>query len=129
MKSPIVGLNFRFYLCNLKNEQNFMKSMFRKVLFVLSLLLVSSSMYGQIAVKTNVPMDVLRIPNIGFELGISKKITLDVPLYYNPWKFSDDKQLKLSMIQPEIRYWLCDKFNGHFFGPALENPRATKVKK
>ena len=93
-----------------------MKSMFRKVLFVLSLLLVSSSMYGQIAVKTNVPMDVLRIPNIGFELGISKKITLDVPLYYNPWKFSDDKQLKLSMIQPEIRYWLCDKFNGHFFG-------------
>mgnify|MGYP003472670426 FL=1 len=116
MKSPIVGLNFRFYLCNLKNEQNFMKSMFRKVLFVLSLLLVSSSMYGQIAVKTNVPMDVLRIPNIGFELGISKKITLDVPLYYNPWKFSDDKQLKLSMVQPEIRYWLCDKFNGHFFG-------------
>ena len=20
------------------------------------------------------------------------------------------------MVQPELRYWLCDKFNGHFFG-------------
>jgi hypothetical protein len=20
------------------------------------------------------------------------------------------------MVQPEVRYWLCDKFNGHFFG-------------
>ena len=93
-----------------------MGAMFRKVLVVMGCLLVSSAVCGQIAVKTNVPLDALRIPNIGFELGISKKITLDVPLYYNPWKFSDDKQLKMSMAQPEVRYWLCDKFNGHFFG-------------
>lgn len=93
-----------------------MGAMFRKVLVVMGFLLASSTVCGQIAVKTNVPLDALRIPNIGFELGISKKITLDVPLYYNPWKFSDDKQLKMSMVQPEVRYWLCDKFNGHFFG-------------
>ena len=90
--------------------------MFKKVLIVLGYLLTSTFMYGQVAVKTNVPMDILRLPNLGLEVGLSKKVTLDVPFYYNPWKFSDDKQLKLSMVQPEVRYWLCDKFNGHFFG-------------
>ena len=90
--------------------------MIRKVLIVLGYLLTSTFMYGQVAIKTNVPMDVVRIPNLGFEVGLSKKVTVDVPFYYNPWKFSDDKQLKLSMAQPEVRYWLCDKFNGHFFG-------------
>ena len=90
--------------------------MIKKVLIVLGYLLNSTFMYGQVAIKTNVPLDVVRIPNLGFEVGLGKKMTLDVPFYYNPWKFSDDKQLKLSMVQPELRYWLCDKLNGHFFG-------------
>ena len=36
---------------------------------------------GQVAVKTNVAMDALAIPNAGFEVGLSKKLTLDVPVY------------------------------------------------
>ena len=60
--------------------------------------------------------DVVRIPNLALEVGLSKKVSLEVPFYYNPWKYSDSKQLKMSMVQPEVRYWLCDKFNGHFFG-------------
>ena len=76
---------------------------------------------GQVAVKTNVAMDALAIPNAGFEVGLSKKLTLDVPVYYNPWKQvawkeQDNKLFKLFMVQPELRYRLCDKFNGHFFG-------------
>ena len=67
--------------------------MIRKVLIVLGYLLTSTFMYGQVAIKTNVPLDVVRIPNLGFEVGLSKKVTFDVPFYYNPWKFSDDKQL------------------------------------
>ena len=76
---------------------------------------------GQVAVKTNLAMDALAIPNAGIEVGLSKKLTLDVPVYYNPWKSvawknDENKLFKLFMIQPELRYWLCDKFNGHFFG-------------
>ena len=76
---------------------------------------------GQVAVKTNLAMDALAIPNAGIEVGLSKKLTLDVPVYYNPWKSvawknDENKIFKLFMIQPELRYWLCDKFNGHFFG-------------
>ena len=77
--------------------------------------------YGQVAVKTNLAMDALAIPNAGLEVGLSKKLSLDLPVYYNPWKSvawkqDDNKLFKLFMVQPELRYWLCDKFNGHFFG-------------
>ena len=90
--------------------------MSRKVLIVLGYLLCATFAFGQVTIKTNVPLDVVRIPNLGFEVGLSKKVSLDVPFYYNPWEYSDSKMLKLSMVQPEVRYWLCDKFNGHFFG-------------
>ena len=97
-----------------------MNMVIRRTLFVLMCLLASSLyMYGQITVKTNVAMDAVAIPNLGVEVGLSKKLTLDVPMYYNPWKYSDSKMLKLAMLQPELRYWLCDKFNGHFFGAHL----------
>lgn len=73
-------------------------------------------MNAQVAVKTNVAMDALLQPNLGLEFGVAKKLTVDIPVYYNPWEYSDSKMLKLFMVQPELRYWLCDKFNGHFFG-------------
>ena len=69
-----------------------MNMVIRRTLFVLMCLLASSLyMYGQIAVKTNVAMDAVAIPNLGVEVGLSKKLTLDVPMYYNPWKYSDSK--------------------------------------
>ena len=61
--------------------------MIKKVLIVLGYLLTSTFMYGQVAIKTNVPLDIVRIPNLGLEVGLSKKVTIDVPFYYNPWKF------------------------------------------
>ena len=95
-----------------------MNMVIRRTLFVLMCLLASSLyMYGQIAVKTNVAMDAVAIPNLGVEVGLSKKLTLDVPMYYNPWKYSDSKMLKLAMLQPELRYWLCDK--GQFYGGGI----------
>ena len=42
--------------------------------------------------------------------------TLDVSGNYNPWKFGDDRQIKHWLVQPELRYWLCERFNGSFFG-------------
>ena len=95
----------------------------KKVLISLVCLMMLSAftVMGQVAVKTNLAMDALAIPNVGLEVGISKKLSLDVPVDYNPWKQvmwkeQDNKLFKLFMVQPEIRYWLCDKFNGHFFG-------------
>jgi len=85
--------------------------------------LVASTLFvsGQVAIKTNVAMDALALPNAGIEVGLSKKLSLDVPVYYNPFdqvmfKEHNDKLFKVFMVQPELRYWFCDKFNGHFIG-------------
>lgn len=50
------------------------------------------------------------------EIELSPKWTLDISGNYNPWTFSNNKKIKHFLIQPELRYWLCDRFNGHFFG-------------
>lgn len=69
-----------------------------------------------IGVKTNLLYDATTSLNLGGELALSPKVTLDLSGNYNFWTFSEDKKLKHWMIQPEVRYWLCEKFNGHFLG-------------
>ena len=54
--------------------------------------------------------------NLGIEAGLSKKWTLDISGNYNPWTYSNNEKFKHWLVQPEGRYWLCEKFNGHFFG-------------
>ena len=58
----------------------------RVFISLVCLVVTALSVSGQVTVKTNVTMDVLAIPNAGIEVGLSKKLTLDLPVYYNPWK-------------------------------------------
>lgn len=90
------------------------------------LLVLGTSVHAQVqrnetylpkfAIKTNALYWATTTPNLGFEVGLAKKITLDVSGNYNPWKFGDDRQIKHWLVQPELRYWLCERFNGSFFG-------------
>ena len=68
------------------------------------------------AIKTNALYWATTTPNLGFEVELAKKLTLDVSGNYNPWEFGNDRQLKHWLVQPELRYWLCERFNGSFFG-------------
>ena len=69
----------------------------------------------EVAVKTNLLYDATTTLNLGVEIGLGTKMTLDISGNYNPWRFHDYR-LKHGLIQPELRYWTCEKFNGHFFG-------------
>ena len=76
-----------------------------------------------IAVKTNLLYGgLLQTPNIGVEWGISPKLTVDLWGAYNPFPLgkngygSNNRKMKHWLIQSELRYWLCERFNGHFFG-------------
>ena len=69
----------------------------------------------EVAVKTNLLYDATTTLNLGVEIGLGSKMTLDISGNYNPWRFHDYR-LKHGLIQPELRYWTCEKFNGHFFG-------------
>ena len=79
-----------------------------------SLLAPMQTKAQRVAVKTNALYWATSTPNLGFEVGLAKKITLDVSGNYNPWKFGNDCQIKHWLVQPELRYWLHERFNGHF---------------
>ena len=74
-----------------------------KKAFLLGLaLLFSLSMSAQhFALKNNLLYDATTTPNLGFEVGLSKKVTLDVSAGYNPFKFNDGKKLKHWLVMPE----------------------------
>ncbi len=87
---------------------------------LLLMLLISISVSAQDwAVKTNLLYDATATVNLGTEIGLSPKWTLDVSGNYNGWNLGNNKKLKHWMVQPEVRYWLCERFNGHFFGAHL----------
>lgn len=77
------------------------------------LLVLGTSAYAQVqrnetylpkfAIKTNALYWATSTPNLGFEVGLAKKITLDVSGNYNPWKFGNDCQIKHWPVQPELR--------------------------
>ena len=79
--------------------------------------LISTLAHSQdFALKTNVLYWAAATPNLGMEVALSPKFTLDLSGAYNPWTYKDDKKMRFWLAQPEVRYWFCEKFEGHFIG-------------
>lgn len=77
---------------------------------------------NNLAIKTNLLYDATTTPNLGVEFGVGRKNTFQVVYGINPWTFSTnhgDKKLKHWVVMPELRWWPCSRFNGHFFGVHL----------
>ena len=71
----------------------------KRTLILLVTLFASTLLYSQVVgIKTNVVMDALKIINLGAEVGLSKKLTLDLYANYNPWKYKDQKMMKMLAI-------------------------------
>lgn len=68
------------------------------------------------AVKTNLLYDVTTTLNVGGEWRFAPEWTLDVSGNLNPWGFKDNTvKFKHWIVQPEVRWWLCDAWMGSFF--------------
>ena len=68
------------------------------------------------AVKTNLLYDATSTLNLGVEFGLGRRWTLDVSGNYNAWTFSENRKMKHWLVQPEVRWWSCTRFSGHFAG-------------
>ena len=68
------------------------------------------------AVKTNVIYDATATANLGIEIGLAPKWTLDISGNLNAWSKNEATKWKHWMVQPEARYWFCDRFSRHFLG-------------
>ncbi|MDR0961446.1 MAG: DUF3575 domain-containing protein [Mediterranea sp.] len=62
-------------------------------------------------------------PNLSIEVGVGKRSTLDFTVGYNPWNRNSDNEQNRKFVhllaKGEYRYWLCERFDGHFFGANL----------
>ena len=74
-----------------------------------------------LGIKTNLLYGIGTLsPNLYGEVGLGKKTSLEFGGGINKWNqdgsFEDNKKLVHWFLKPEFRYWLCERFNGHFFG-------------
>ncbi len=70
----------------------------------------------KIAVKSNLLYDLTATVNAGVEIGLAPKWTVDLSGNFNGWDITENKKWKHWAVQPEVRYWFCDRFAGHFVG-------------
>lgn len=81
---------------------------------------LTASMTGafaqKVAIKNNLLYDATATPNLALEMALSRKMTLELGAGINWFDFSENRKAKHVLVQPELRWWTCDVFNGHFFG-------------
>lgn len=86
---------------------------------ILSILLLSAASAVQaqdIAVKSNLLSAANGALNGGIEYAFGPKSTFELSGSIRPWKRSEGYVNHYWLIQPEYRYWTCQKFNGSFWG-------------
>ena len=69
--------------------------------------------------KTNLLYDATATVNVGAEIALAPRWTFDLSGNWNPWDMSRGRKWKHWLLQPEARYWFCERFNGHFLGAHL----------
>lgn len=78
------------------------------VLLAMLLLLPVCKTEGQnIAVKSDLLTGMLSSPNLGVEVRLSERFTLETGFHYNPFPAGENKRWKHWFVQPELRYWMC----------------------
>lgn len=97
-----------------------MKLKTEKLRFLMLLLLMSglssASVWAQrFAVKTNAISWATLSPNIGAEIILSNKVSLDLSATFNPFQFKDYR-LHFVQLQPEVKYWFGRPLSQHYIG-------------
>lgn len=77
----------------------------------------TSDSHTYIAVKTNLPFDIVGIQNLSLEVQVHKNITIDFPVMWSIGDIERKHGVKAIAFQPEGRWWLKSVEGGrHFFG-------------
>ncbi len=90
-----------------------------KYLLILLLAFLACGATAQnVAIKTNLLYDASATINLGTEIGLGRRTTLDISGNYNAWNTNTELNEKMRhlLIQPEFRYYFCERMQGHFIG-------------
>lgn len=93
----------------------------RLTLLLLSIFTFASVSAQDWALKSNIAYDATASINLGVEVALADKWTLDLSGNYNPFTINKDTNMKWKhwFVQPEARYWFCHKFGGNFLAMHL----------
>lgn len=71
----------------------------------------------QIAVKSNLVWAATATPNLALEVGVGRKWTLQLGYGINAWSaINQEARMRHWLVVPEVRFWPCNRFVGHFVG-------------
>ena len=68
------------------------------------------------ALKTNLIYGAAGVVNAGVEYPIGERLSIDVPITFSPYTIKNDWRIRTLSIQPEVRRWITQTMQGHFFG-------------
>ena len=88
---------------------------------ILALALSASALTAraqQFGLKTNLLYDATATVNVGAEMRVAPRWSIDVSGNLNAWSINNHKW-KHWLVQPEARYWFCDATAGHFVAAHL----------
>lgn len=104
----------------------------RKTLFIMVFSSLSFGLFAQtkslsedkgavVGIKTNALYWATVTPNLGVEVRLAPKWTLEAEVGLNPFTGKNDdnsfgKSIKHFRLHPEVRYWFCEAFHRHFLG-------------
>lgn len=86
---------------------------------LLGLLLLTGGVANaqKVALKTNaLHWAALGSPNASLEVAVGPRWTMDLYGGGNLWKYEKPLEVRHWIVQPELRYWFCEVFNGTFIG-------------
>ena len=124
-RGKVVIYNKFYYFCNgyhigskeFLNPDYYEKGTLLPLIFMGGGALLSLNSEAQdLALKTNILYDATATVNLGIEAALSQKWTFEVGGNYNNWVMPQDRRWKHWLVQPEGRYWFCNKFIGSFLG-------------
>lgn len=76
----------------------------------------SQSVTPSYALKTNLISWVTGTLNLAGEAKLTSRYSFNLAATYNPWTLSDNMKWRHASVMPELRFWPCEAFTGHFFG-------------
>lgn len=79
---------------------------------------MGSTSAQKVAIKTNALYWATATPNVGMEFAMADRWTFELEGGYNPWTLNSENNMKVKhwLVSPEVRYWFCESFLGHFIG-------------
>jgi hypothetical protein len=75
------------------------------LIFTMVMLLVDEAGAQSLSLRTSVTMLATATPNIEISMPVSKKVSLHLPVMYNPWVMRQNSRFQQLTTMPGIRYW------------------------